>query len=258
MNKIIVLKCGGSMLSNLPDSFFSNIRSLRKNGFKPVIVHGGGPAIKQMLQRLQITSSFVDGLRVTTEPMMEVVEMVLAGKVNQEITRRFNEAGMTSIGLSGSDAQLLIAKAKDYDRYGYVGEVTDVNIELINQLLEHHIVPVIAPIAIGEENATYNVNADTAAGVIANRLHAKQLIFITDVPGIMKDHQLVESTTSEEIEQWIEQGIIYGGMIPKVQAAIDSLGRERQEVVISNGERLVSTKDTGLVGTVVKKSVEGV
>lgn len=255
MNNIIVLKCGGSIIDSLSNAFFANIQALKKSGLHPVIVHGGGPAIKAMLEKLHIESKFESGLRVTTKQTMEVVEMVLAGKVNKAITQRFNDEGVTAVGLSGSDARLLSAEAIDYERFGYVGEIVDVNTELITKLLDHDIVPIIAPIAIGKKGVRYNVNADTVAGVVANRLLAKQLVFITDVPGIMKDDQLVESATNDEIKQFIERGIIYGGMIPKVQAAIDSLSNERQEVVISNGQQLFAQSGQGLVGTIVKKSV---
>lgn len=256
MSDIIVLKCGGSTIDELSDQFFANILSLKQSGLKPIIVHGGGPAIKKMLGKLQIESEFVNGLRKTTEPVMDVVEMVLTGTVNNALIRKLNEAGIQSVGLSGSDYQLLTAKPKDFEQYGYVGEITDVNAEFLTQLLENGIVPVIAPIAIGVDNTRYNINADTAAGAIAKAMSAKQLIFVTDVPGIMKENKLIESVTEQEITKLISTGTIYGGMLPKVQAAIESLSEDLQEAMIVDGKHSEITPDAKLVGTVIKKSVE--
>lgn len=255
MNNIIVLKCGGSTVDELTDHFFDNVISLKKSGLIPVIVHGGGLAIKSMLDQLNMKSIFVDGLRVTPEPMIDIVEMVLSGDVNNAITRKFNEAGMKAVGLSGSDANLLTAEAKNFKRYGYVGEVNDVNVSLIYQLIDQNIIPIIAPLALGKNNKIYNINADTAAGAVAKALHAKQLVFITDVPGIIQEGKLIESITIEEIERLIDIGIIHGGMIPKVRAAIHSLEGELQEVLITNGSQTIGKENKQLMGTIVKNSV---
>lgn len=255
MNNIIVLKCGGSTVDELTDHFFDNVISLKKSGLIPVIVHGGGLAIKSMLDQLNMKSSFVDGLRVTPEPMIDIVEMVLSGDVNNAITRKFNEAGIKAVGLSGSDANLLTAEAKNLKLYGYVGEVVDVNVSLIHQLIAQNIIPVIAPLALGKDNKVYNINADTAAGAVAKALHAKQLVFITDVPGIIHEGKLIESITIGEIERLIDTGIIHGGMIPKVKAAIHSLSEELQEVLITNGSQTIGKENKQLLGTIVKNSV---
>lgn len=258
MSNIIVLKCGGSTIDELSDRFFANILTLKKSGLKPIIVHGGGPAIKKMLTKLNIESEFIDGLRKTTAPVMDVVEIVLTGSVNNSLVRKLNVAGIDAIGLSGSDAKLLMAEAKDLERYGYVGEVTNVNVSLLTQLINEGIVPVIAPIAVGKDGTRYNVNADTVAGVIAKKVSANQLIFVTDVPGIMQDNRLLESVTVKEIEQLIKSGTIYGGMLPKVRAAIHSLNEHLREVMIVDGKQSELTTDHQLVGTVIKKTISEV
>lgn len=255
MQKVIVLKCGGSTIDALSEQFFQNIKTLQQAGLKPVLVHGGGPAIQEMLDTLNIPFEFVDGLRKTTEQMMDVVEMVLCGQMNNALTRKVNNAGIKAIGLSGSDAELLEATPKDFERFGYVGEISKVNETFLNKLISDQIVPVISPIAIGADGRRYNVNADTAAGAIAKALHAKQLIFVTDVPGVMKDGELLETVTAEDIEELIADGVIYGGMIPKVTAALNSLDGDVKEVMIVDGKKSVLESNTKLVGTVIKKAV---
>lgn len=247
LDNSIVLKCGGSSINELSDEFFKNIQALRDAGLKPVIVHGGGPAIKDMLEKLDIEFEFIDGLRKTTEAMMDVVEMVLSGHVNPALTRRVNQTGIKAAGVSG----VLEATPINYERYGFVGEVTHVDTAYIEQLLELDIVPVISPIAIGADEKRYNVNADTAAGAVAAALNAKQLIFVTDVPGILKDGDLLETVTIQDIEAMIEDGTIYGGMIPKVKAAMKGLSIVK-EVMIVNGKQSELKNTTTLAGTTIK------
>lgn len=257
MKDVIVLKCGGSIMKNLTDRFFTNIKTLQKSGLKPIIVHGGGPEIKAMLDQLQIETEFVNGLRKTTSEVMDVVEMVLSGAVNNELVRKLNKAGITSIGLSGSDANLFEAVPKDFKNLGYVGEMTRVNISFLFNLLDQGIVPVIAPIAVGKDGVRYNVNADTVAGEVAKAVVAKQLIFVTDVPGIMKEGVLLDTVTEDEIKMFITNGIIHGGMIPKVEAALLSLNDYLEEAMIVDGNQAVlASNETTLVGTVIKKSTE--
>src|SRR5690625_391379 len=252
---IIVLKCGGSSIDDLSTDFFENIKALRSAGMKPVIVHCGGPAIEEMLDALSITYEFYDGLRKTTEQMMDIVEMVLVGNVNPKLTRRLNEAGIDSMGLSGSDACLLEAEPIHYERYGLVGEVAHVDVDIIESLLVRDITPVISPIAIGTDGRRYNVNADTAAGAVATALQAKQLIFVTDVPGIMKENELLERVTTRDIETFIADGTIYGGMIPKVKAAMKGLTSHVQEIMIVNGKESEMKDTTTLAGTTITASV---
>ncbi|WP_099156864.1 acetylglutamate kinase [Virgibacillus ndiopensis] len=255
MDGIIVLKCGGSTIDMLSNRFFTNLVTLKKAGLKPIIVHGGGPAIKDMLTIQKVESEFVDGLRKTTKSVMDVVETVLTGQVNNALSRRLNNAGIPSVGLSGSDAKLLKAKAKDFARYGYVGDIVDVNVSFLLQLIGLGIAPVIAPIAIGDAGVRYNINADTAAGAVAKAIGAEKLIFVTDVPGVMQDDKLLNSITDSDIERLITEGIIHGGMIPKVRAAIASLHENLQEVMIIDGNQSGLAQNTKLVGTVIKKSV---
>lgn len=240
-------------MDELSDEFFENIASLRKSGLKPVIVHGGGPAIQKMLDKLSIEFEFVDGLRKTTEEMMDIVEMVLSGFVNPALTRRVNETELSAIGLSGANGNILNASPIDYERYGLVGEISDVNVSVIETLLDLDFIPIISPVAIGGDGKRYNINADTAAGAIAKALNAKQLIFVTDVPGILKDGELLEVVTTKQVERFIEDGTIYGGMIPKVKAAINGLSGDVNEVMIVNGKESAISGSEQLVGTLLKK-----
>src|SRR5699024_8488260 len=157
-----------------------------------------------MLEKLNVQFEFIDGLRKTTEEMMDVVEMVLTGSVNPTLSRRLNEHGIDTVGISGADMNLLEATPLNYDKYGLVGEVSNVNVEVIHDLIQQNIVPVISPIAFGADGHKYNINADTAAGAVAAALNAKQLIFVTDVPGILQDGELLEEVTTEVVEQLIE------------------------------------------------------
>lgn len=255
MDKIIVLKCGGSSVDELSASFFENIQSLRENGIKPVIVHGGGPAIQRMLDQLNMPNEFVDGLRKTSAAMMDVVEMVLTGNVNPTLTRTLNKHGIEAVGIAGSDMNLLQASPLDEAKYGQVGEVSKVNTTVIQQLLEQNIVPVISPIAFNESGKKFNVNADTAAGAVASALQADQLIFVTDVPGILQDGQLIEEIDTIEIEALIANETIYGGMIPKVKAAMKGLSNKVKEVMIVNGKQSQLKTATSLAGTTIKQAV---
>lgn len=252
MEKVIVFKCGGSALDDLSDEFFENIQFLQAAGIKPIIVHGGGPAIQEMLDQLNIKSEFVDGLRKTTEAMMDIVEMVLVGHVNPALTRRFNQFGLQAIGLSGSDGNLLKASPIDQEKYGLVGEVTKVNITQLKQLVQSNLIPIISPIAIGEDGKRYNVNADTAAGAVASALRAEQLVFVTDVPGILQEGKLLESVTTSEVQELIADGTIYGGMIPKVKAALDGVMGHVNEVMIVDGKESELKDNASLKGTVIQ------
>lgn len=254
MDNIIVFKCGGSSVDDLSDDFFKNISSLQKQGMKPVIVHGGGPAIKENLNKLNIESEFIDGLRKTTEEIIDVVEMVLSGTVNSSLTRRFNKTNLKALGISGTDNNLITAKPINYEKYGLVGEVESVNVELLNVLLKEDYIPVISPLAVDQAGNRYNINADTAAGSIAKALGAKQLIIVTDVAGILKNDELLKEVTIHDIEKLIDEGTIYGGMIPKVKAALNGLEGNVNQVKIVNGKNSVLTTDNHLLGTTIKNT----
>ncbi|MEW9104713.1 acetylglutamate kinase [Paenibacillus sp.] len=238
--KLFVMKCGGSTLAALPDSFYEQLQQLQEEGTVPVIVHGGGPAISGMLDKLGIESEFIGGLRKTDEAVLDVVEMVLAGQINKQIVRRLMQVGAKAIGLSGTDGGLIQAESvSNVDQVGYVGDVTQVRAALLTGLIDMNYMPVIAPIGLDGTGQRYNINADTAAGAVAAHLGAEQLIVVTDVPGIMRNTPegkvVLPIVTTVDIEAMIASGEIYGGMIPKVQAAMKCLEGGVQEVVIADG-----------------------
>ncbi|WP_307449236.1 MULTISPECIES: acetylglutamate kinase [unclassified Paenibacillus] len=235
------MKCGGSTLAALPISFFEDMRQLQDEGIVTVIVHGGGPAISETLGKLGIESGFVNGLRVTNEDVLDVVEMVLSGQINKEIVRRIQLTGAMALGLSGVDGHLIEAKpVANSHEVGLVGDVTKVNSELIQGIVSMGYIPVIAPVGLGADGGQrYNINADTAAGAVASHLGVEQMVVVTDVPGIMKtvdgEKRVLPVVSVAEIEEMIASGDIYGGMIPKVRAAIACIQGRVQEVVIVNG-----------------------
>ncbi|GGF91284.1 acetylglutamate kinase [Paenibacillus abyssi] len=257
-----VMKCGGSTLAALPASFFEDLRALQEQGVRPVIVHGGGPAISETLTKLGIESEFVNGLRKTSDEVLDVVEMVLAGRINKEIVRKIGQSGAKAIGLSGVDGQLIQAKpVANSAEIGFVGEVTDVNAEVIEGVMGMGYIPVIAPIGIDAGGQRYNINADTAAGAVASHLGVERMIVVTDVPGILKEvdgvKQVLPTVTVAQIDQMIESGEIYGGMIPKVRAAVQCIQGRVQEVVIVSGEEpgvLSKAVKEGGIGTRIIQS----
>lgn len=235
-----VMKCGGSTLAALPDAFFLDLKQLQQSGMIPVIVHGGGPAISETLAKLGIETEFVGGLRKTNEAVLDVVEMVLAGQINKEIVRKIQQSGGRALGLSGVDGELMLSRpVANADQVGLVGDVVRVNAELIQGIVDMGYMPVLAPIGIGADAQRYNINADTAAGAVASQLGVERMIVVTDVPGIMKtvdgEKRVLPVVTVAEIEEMIAGGDIYGGMIPKVRAAIQCIQGQVKEVVIVNG-----------------------
>lgn len=256
MGDIIVIKCGGSMLDSLADDFYKSIKELQTLGYKPIIVHGGGPAINNMLNELKIEAEFINGLRKTTKEVMNVVEMVLSGSIANKLVRQLQKHDISAIGINGSDSGLFYAKALDNENLGFVGEITTINPEVITKLLSIGVVPVISPIAAGLDGADcYNINADTAAGEIAVALKAKKLLFVTDVPGVLKDGNMIKDTTNKEILALIDDGTISGGMIPKVMAAIHGLEGGMAEAVIVSGKAPLNNGHD-VIGTVIRKEVE--
>lgn len=242
MRETFVIKCGGSTLAALPESFYMEMRQLQQDGYAPVIVHGGGPAINEMLDKLGIETTFVNGLRQTSEAVLDVVEMVLAGQINKQIVRKVQLTGADAIGLSGTDGGLIKAvPVANAHEVGLVGDVVSVNGELLAKLAGLGVIPVIAPIGLGEDGRQrYNINADTAAGAVAAHLGVSRLIVVTDVPGILHtgadgSKQLLPVVTTSQVQEMIASGEIYGGMIPKVKAAAASLKGGVREVVIVDG-----------------------
>jgi acetylglutamate kinase len=233
----LVIKYGGSAMkeADLKTAFALDITLLQFLGINPVVVHGGGPQVSQMLEKLKIPTRFVEGLRVTDQSTMDVVEMVLAGQINKEIVNLINAAGGAAVGLSGKDGQLLQAQKMQFYRpredeppeiidIGLVGEVTQVNTALIRTLQAQHFIPVIAPVGVGEQGETYNINGDLVAGALAAALKAAKLILLTDVPGVLdREERLVSSLSRRQAATMMEEGIIAGGMLPKVKCCLEAL-----------------------------------
>ncbi|WP_088833332.1 acetylglutamate kinase [Paenibacillus tyrfis] len=262
MSNCFVMKCGGSTLAALPKLFFDDLKWLQAEGIVPVIVHGGGPAISDTLGKLGIESEFVNGLRKTNEAVLDVVEMVLAGQINKEIVRKIQLSGAKALGLSGVDGHLIeAAPVANAHEIGLVGDVTQVNAELVQGIVAMGYIPVIAPVGIGADGGQrYNINADTAAGAVASHLGVERMIVVTDVPGIMKtvdgEKRVLPSVTVREIDEMIASGEIYGGMIPKVRAAVQCIQGKVREVVIVNGaepEVLSRALKDGGIGTRIVK-----
>lgn len=245
-----VIKYGGSAMGNpeLSAAFARDVVLLKQVGINPIIVHGGGPQISQMLEKLKIQSSFIDGLRVTDQATVEIVEMVLCGSINKQIVTEINEAGGMAMGISGKDVNLISARKlrrtkKDPDSnieqildLGFVGEPTDINPEALVFFEESDIIPVIAPIGRGENGETFNINADTAAGAIAAALAAHKLIMLTDVPGVLnKENMLLSRLTFNEAQKLIRNGTISGGMIPKVETCMDAISNHTEAAHILDG-----------------------
>lgn len=255
MSEVVVLKCGGSIVDELSEPFFGSLQELKKQGYKVVIVHGGGPAINSVLQSMNVQTQFINGQRKTTKQVLDIAEMVLAGQINKQIVRALEQNNLTSAGIAGSDGGMLTAEFLNEKELGYVGQISNVQIHLIKTLLDGDYIPVIAPIARTVNHQTLNVNADTAAAAIASALGAKKLLFVTDVPGILKEKQVINHTTPDEIEEMIGAGIINGGMIPKVQAAIKSLSQSLKEVMIVSGQSMFVAEQS-ILGTKITMKKE--
>ncbi|MEN3952036.1 acetylglutamate kinase [Iodidimonas sp. SYSU 1G8] len=246
----IVIKYGGHAMGDrtLADEFARDIVLMKQVGINPVVVHGGGPQIKQMMDRLRIESEFVDGLRVTDAATMEIVEMVLSGRINKEIVAAINRAGGSAVGLSGRDCDLLRARKvtrtkRDPDSniervldMGYVGEPESVNPHVLDVLARSDLIPVIAPIGYGDEGETYNVNADTFAGAIAAAVGARRLLMLTDVKGVLnKAGELMTNLSPADVNGLIGDGTVSGGMIPKVETCLNAVLGGVDAAVILDG-----------------------
>lgn len=239
-NKIIVVKYGGNAMisEELKLQVMEDLVLLWLIGVKPVLVHGGGPEISDMLKKVGKQSEFVDGLRVTDKETAEIVQMVLAGKINKQLVNLLGEFGGNAVGISGIDGHLIEAKVKD-ERLGFVGEITKVNVQPILDLIEKEYIPVVSTVGCDKEGNVYNINADTAASFIAGAMKAERLITMTDIPGILRDvndpDSLIKKVTTEEARKLFDEGVISGGMIPKVECCIEAIEKGVRRVTILDG-----------------------
>ena len=260
-NDIFVIKYGGSAQLNpdLKDKFARDIILLYLVGIKPVIVHGGAKKINETLDKLNIKSEFIDGLRVTNKEIIEVVEMVLSGNINKEIINLLNMHGGKALGISGKDAKFIMAKEKDNGKYGLVGEITNIDNSVVKNLLNDNFIPVISPIAMGDtiNHPGFNINADLAASKIASSLNAKKIIFLTDTQGVFdKKNNLISTLNKDDIYIIKENNTINGGMIPKVDACLEAIegGVEKAHIIDGRSEHslLLEIFTNEGTGTVIK------
>ena len=265
--KTFVIKYGGHAMGDaeLAQIFARDIVLLKQVGIHPVVVHGGGPQIGRMLDRLKIRSEFIDGLRVTDAETVEIVEMVLSGSINKEIVAAISAAGGTAVGLSGKDGQLIMAQKLTRSRrggeaspdLGYVGEPTEVNVGMLTRLEQAGMIPVIAPIGAGSDGATFNINADTVAGIVAAAAKATRLLLLTDVTGVLdKAGNLIAELTVSRARELIADGTISGGMIPKIETCISAIEGGPEAAVIIDGRvphaLLLEIFTTHGVGTLIR------
>ncbi|MEZ2745944.1 acetylglutamate kinase [Halopseudomonas bauzanensis] len=268
--KTIVIKYGGNAMESeeLQASFAKDIVLMKTVGINPVVVHGGGPQIGDLLKRLNINSEFIEGMRVTDGATMDVVEMVLGGQVNKNIVNLINQHGGQALGLTGKDANLIRARKLKVTRrtpgldkpeiidVGQVGEVSEVNVKLINSLISDDYIPVIAPIGVGEDGTSYNINADLVAGKVAEALGAEKLMLLTNIAGLMdKAGKVLTGLTTAQVDELIADGTIYGGMLPKIRCALDAVQGGVGSAIIVDGRvpnavLLEVFTDTG-VGTLI-------
>ena len=237
--KIVLIKYGGAAMleEHLKESFAMDLVLLHSLGLRPVVVHGGGPEINKAIANYGVEAQFIDGLRVTDLQSMKISEMVLSGQVNKEIVTRLNRVGGLSVGISGKDGKLIEASKLEHESHdlGFVGKIELVRPKLLLNLLDDGYIPVVSPVGMGQDGHSYNINADTAASHIASALQAYKCIFLTDVPGILQEGKQISRLTAAEAEALIKEGVIKGGMIPKVQGMIYSLKNGVGRVHILDG-----------------------
>ena len=236
--EIVVIKYGGSAQTSpeLKEKFAEAVLLLYLVGLKPVIIHGGGKKITDMLEALKIETEFIEGQRVTTPEVMRIVEMILSGEINKEIVSSLNAHGAKAIGISGKDAHAIMAKPKDASKWGLTGTITKVKAEVVQNLIHEKFIPVIAPIAADEAlgHPGYNINADLAASKVAIALKAKKIVFLTDTPGVLDAHKkLLSSLDAQSIQRLKNEEVIHGGMVPKVDACLEAIegGVEKAHII---------------------------
>jgi acetylglutamate kinase len=267
-----VIKYGGHAMGDdtAAKQFASDVVLLKQVGINPIVVHGGGPQIGQMLDRLRIESSFVDGLRVTDAATVEIVEMVLSGSINKQIVSAIGDAGGMAIGLSGKDGRLIVARklrrtTRDPDSniekildLGFVGEPSQINAEILESFEDSDVIPVVAPIGVGKNGETYNINADTAAGAIAGAIGATRLLLLTDVAGVLdKQKQLLPKLSAAQARRLIADGTAQGGMIPKIETCLEAVEQGVDAAVILDGRvphaLLLEIFTAGGAGTMISR-----
>ncbi len=273
VGKTLVIKYGGNAMESeeLKTGFARDIVLMKAVGINPVVVHGGGPQIGDLLKRLNIESHFIDGMRVTDSQTMDVVEMVLGGQVNKSIVSLINQHGGSAIGLTGKDAGLIRAKKLKATRQtpemtspeiidiGHVGEVTGINTELLDMLVHGNFIPVIAPIGVGENGESYNINADLVAGKVAEALKSEKLMLLTNIAGLMdKQGHVLTGLSTTQVDELIADGTIYGGMLPKIRCALEAVqgGVHSAHIIdgrVPNAVLLEIFTDVG-VGTLISNS----
>ena len=274
VDKLIVVKYGGNAMTDpaLESSFARDIVLLKTVGMHPVVVHGGGPQVDNLLKELGRQSDRIDGMRVTDKSTMDIVEMVLGGSVNKSIVSLINKHGGRAIGLTGKDANLILAKKLMMEKIGadgvavpvdlgFVGDVVSVNKDVINMLIASDFIPVIAPLGVDEEGNTYNINADLVAGKVAEFLQAEKLMLLTNIKGVLgRDGEVVTGLTPKTVDSLIEDGIISGGMIPKIQCALDAVRSGVKSAVIVDGRvphaTLLEIFTNEGVGTLISRDLD--
>ncbi|MGP9687974.1 acetylglutamate kinase [Psychrobacter sp. AOP22-C1-C5] len=274
VDKLIVVKYGGNAMTDpaLESSFARDIVLLKTVGIHPVVVHGGGPQVDNLLKELGRQSDRIDGMRVTDKSTMDIVEMVLGGSVNKSIVSLINKHGGRAIGLTGKDANLIQAKKLMIEKIGedgiavpidlgYVGDVVSVNKEVINMLISSNFIPVIAPLGVDSEGNTYNINADLVAGKVAEFLQAEKLMLLTNIKGVLgRDGEVVTGLTPKRVDGLIEDGTISGGMIPKIQCALDAVRSGVKSAVIVDGRvphaTLLEIFTNEGVGTLISRELD--
>ena len=274
VDKLIVVKYGGNAMTDpaLESSFARDIVLLKTVGIHPVVVHGGGPQVDNLLKELGRQSDRIDGMRVTDKSTMDIVEMVLGGSVNKSIVSLINKHGGRAIGLTGKDANLILAKKLMMEKIGadgiavpvdlgFVGDVVSVNKDVINMLIASDFIPVIAPLGVDEEGNTYNINADLVAGKVAEFLQAEKLMLLTNIKGVLgRDGEVVTGLTPKTVDSLIEDGTISGGMIPKIQCALDAVRSGVKSAVIVDGRvphaTLLEIFTNEGVGTLISRDLD--
>ncbi|WP_110929072.1 acetylglutamate kinase [Bacillus massiliglaciei] len=254
---VLVIKCGGSIIDELSESFFSSIKTLQNEGHQIVFVHGGGPDINTMLKKEKIEPVFENGLRKTTEEVLGVVELILSGKSNRSLCHKLEMHGIKSVGLNGSDGGMLTGEYIDKAILGAVGEIKEVKPDVAGILLENGYCPVLTPISVTPDGQKLNVNADMAAGAVAKALSAEKCLFVTDVQGVLEEKKVIPELTKQETEKLISEGQIYGGMIPKVRTALNVLEKGVEEVMIVSGKSSFYM-DGEFIGTKFLKKEEAI